>query len=88
LVTAVTLLSPAWPVALAVPVVSVAEPILVTVLVLVDFSVTPEVPPILAAPVVMLPPPALLMVVNAFTPNPEAEPVFARALFSTTELTI
>ena len=79
----VVLLLPDWPVALAAPVVELAVPVLVTVLLLVKANVAPEVAPSLAPPVeaAVVVPTALLMVVRAVSmPSPSASPLSALAL--------
>lgn len=78
------LLFPAWPTALASPVVDEAVPVLVMVLVLLLVSCRPLVLPLpMAAPVAPSPLKALLMVVTADTPVAVAEPLKAPAVSPT-----
>jgi hypothetical protein len=82
-VVAETLLLPAWPTAVALPVLVVAVPVSVTVLLLVVALVAPEFAPSLAPPVVVLPLPPLFTVVVALVPAADALPVEADALLLT-----
>jgi len=71
----------------ALPVVEVSVPLLVTVLLLVVLVVAELLPPSFAAPVVTLPLPPLTMVVLALVPVADALPLLAVALLLTELLT-